>query len=104
MDQEVGIDGKDYTTNHATIWRWREGYQYDFAAHIDWSNTDSFKKANHRPVAAFDGNTTLDIVHIKAKPEETIKLSAAGSSDPDGDALKYRWIHYRDTGSLPHEI
>jgi len=101
VDEVVGVDGKHYATNHATIWRWREAYQHDFAARIDWSNTEFFQKANHRPVAAFDGNASQDIVHIKTKSGETIQLSAAGSTDPDGDKLRYRWFQYREAGTLP---
>jgi hypothetical protein len=29
-----------------------------------------------------------------------VKLSAAGSSDPDGDGLRYRWWVYREAGSF----
>jgi len=104
VDEVVGVDGKHYTSNHATIWRWREAYQHDFAARIDWSNTDTFGKANHRPVAAFAGNTTRDIVHISAKPGETVQLSAAGSSEPDGDKISYKWFHYREAGTLPARL
>lgn len=102
VDEVVGVDGKHYTTNQATIWRWRQAYQHDFAARIDWSNTDTFSKANHRPVAGFAGNTGKDIVHIKAKHNETITLNAAGSTDPDGDNLSYKWFPYREPGTLPN--
>ena len=102
-DEVIGLDGQSYTTNHATIWRWREGYQYDFAARIDWSNTPKYDDANHRPVAAIDGNKTLAIGYIEAKQEETITLSAAASTDPDGDDITYRWFQYREAGTLPYE-
>ena len=29
-----------------------------------------------------------------------IKLSAAGSTDPDGDALSYQWIYYKEPGTF----
>ena len=41
MDEVKGIDGKWYTSNHATIWRWRKGYQHDFAARLDWGQSPS---------------------------------------------------------------
>ncbi len=90
VDAVTGMDGKTYMDNFATIWRWREAYQNDFAVRIDWSNTAKKGDANHRPVAGFAGNTSRDIVNLTAKPGETVELSAAGSYGPDGDALSYR--------------
>lgn len=31
MDEVLGRDGAWHTTNHATVWRWREAYQNDFS-------------------------------------------------------------------------
>ncbi|MHC4842627.1 MAG: DUF1593 domain-containing protein [Planctomycetota bacterium] len=104
VDEVVGVDGKHYTSNYATIWRWRQAYQHDFAARIDWSNTDTFSKANHQPVAGFAGNTSRDIVHIKAKNNENITLSATGSTDPDSDMLSYKWFQYCEAGTLPNSL
>ena len=36
-DTVVGIDGKSYISDQATIWRWREAFQHDFAARMDWT-------------------------------------------------------------------
>ena len=33
----VGADGKSYASDQATIWRWREAFQHDFAARMDWT-------------------------------------------------------------------
>jgi hypothetical protein len=45
-DTVVGIDGKSYTSDQATIWRCREAFQHDFAARMDWTITD-VAQANH---------------------------------------------------------
>jgi hypothetical protein len=42
-------DSAVITSNKATLWRWREDFQNDFAARMDWC-TKSFKEANHPPV------------------------------------------------------
>jgi len=84
-----------HTSNHATIWRWREAYQHDFASRIDWSNTPEYSKANHPPVARL-GHAT----EISAKPGEKVTLSGDGSTDPDKNNLKYRWIYYKEVGTL----
>ena len=55
---------------------------------------------NHNPIAAFQGDTSKDIVELSASPGEAVKLSAAGSIDPDGDRLYYRWWQDRELGSF----
>lgn len=35
IDEVVAEDGKKYASDQATIWRWREAYQNDFAARMD---------------------------------------------------------------------
>ena len=36
-DSVVGIDGESYTSDQATVWRWREAFQNDFAARMPWT-------------------------------------------------------------------
>src|SRR4029079_245580 len=36
-DTVVGVDGRSYTSDQATIWRWRTAFQHDFAARMAWS-------------------------------------------------------------------
>lgn len=92
-DEVTGIDGRLYNTNKATIWRWREAYQNDFAARMDWT-IKSYQEANHPPVAIINHSNEL-----KAKSGEKILLSAEGSTDPDGNELSYEWIYYREVGT-----
>ena len=49
----------------------------------------SYEEANHNTIAAFHGETSKDIVELSASSGETVKISAAGSSDPDADQLSY---------------
>ncbi len=93
-DEVLGHDGRWHTSNHATIWRWRNAYQNDFAARMDWT-IKPYAEANHPPLAKIDGAT-----RIKAKPGDKIALSALGSSDPDGDALSYEWFYYGEAGEF----
>jgi len=93
QDEVKGNDGQWHTSNHATIWRWREAYQNDFAARMDWS-VKPYKEANHPPTAKLDHPDTLT-----AKPGDRINLSATNSSDPDGDPLSYHWYVYEEAGT-----
>jgi len=92
-DEVLGGDGSWHTSNHATIWRWREAYQHDFVARMDWS-VKPRAAANHPPVAEAQAD------RLGAKPGDRVTLSAVGSSDPDGDALSYSWFYYGEAGSL----
>jgi hypothetical protein len=92
-DEVLGADGSWHTSIHATIWRWREAYQNDFVARMDWS-VKPRAEANHPPAASARADRP------GAKPGERVTLSAAGSSDPDGDALSYSWFYYGEAGSL----
>lgn len=100
QDELILPDGRKEASNQATIWRWREAYQHDFATRMDWNITSDFKKANHNPVLALNGNTGKAVASAKIKAGEKVLLSAKGSSDPDGDQLVFRWFIYREAGSF----
>jgi hypothetical protein len=40
------------------------------------------------------------VLRLNAKPGDTVKLSADGCSDPDGNAVEYRWWVYEDASTL----
>lgn len=84
-----------HTSHHATIWRWREAFQNDFAARIDWSNSPKYEDANHPPVAKLNHENEI-LVHSG----ETVTLSGQASTDPDGDQLKYHWFVYKEVGTM----
>ncbi len=103
LDTVRGLDGESYTSNKATVWRWREAFQNDFAARMDWTITSSYKEANHNPVVVLNGIAGKDVVRVDVKSGERVELTAAGTSDPDGDRLSFQWFQYREPGvtSLP---
>ena len=92
-DAVRGVDGKNYATGQATVWRWREAYQNDFAARMDWC-VKPHDGANHPPVARLGHDELLE-----ARAGEVVRLRATGSSDPDGDRLSYEWMPYPEAGS-----
>ena len=94
QDEVFGIDSSWHTNNKATIWRWREAYQNDFAARMDWT-IKPYNEANHPPVVKLK---TPD--RITAKSGDTIRLSAEGSVDPDGNQLSYKWFYYGEPGTF----
>jgi hypothetical protein len=89
----VAADKKGYKTIQATIWRWREEYQNDFAARMAWT-TKSYKQCNHPPVPMLAHPD-----HFTVKSGQLFHLSAKGTYDPDGDSMSYRWLQYPEAGT-----
>jgi hypothetical protein len=98
QDSVRGIDSKVHTSDQATIWRWREAYQNDFAARMDWTVQD-FAHANHAPELVVNGQPGTAPVEITAHVGQTLTLDATGSRDPDAhQTLHYRWWVYPEAG------
>jgi len=89
----VTVDKKGYRSIHATIWRWREEYQNDFAARIAWT-TKNHNETNHPPVP-----TLTHPEKFTVKSGEQFFLDADGTTDPDGDSMSYLWFQYPEAGS-----
>ncbi|HSW46762.1 MAG TPA: nucleoside hydrolase-like domain-containing protein [Phycisphaerae bacterium] len=85
-----------------TIHRWRPAYQNAFQARMDWCVLP-FDHANHEPVAHCNGDASLRVLRLPVEPGANIALTAAGSSDPDGDRLDFRWWTYHEAGTFPGE-
>jgi len=97
LDRVKGLDGRLYTSNHATIWRWRDAFQDDFAARIKWTIEPDFAKANHPPVISVNGDLGLHPLRLEAEAGATIILDASGTYDLDPhDKLSFKWWHYRE--------
>jgi hypothetical protein len=97
QDTVRGADGRDVTSDQATIWRWREAYQNDFAARMHWGVAD-FAHANHNPVVTVNGEQGSAPLVIDAPVGRPITLDARESRDPDGQPLHFRWFHYMEAG------
>ena len=100
----VKINGNQYTSDQATIWRWRKAFQHDFAARMDWCISDDYSKANHNPIVILNGNQSNEVLYLNADPGSTVKFSAKQSHDPDKDDISYQWIIYREAGNYRHPI
>jgi hypothetical protein len=97
-DTVVGIDGRTYMSDQATIWRWRTAFQRDFAARMDWTVKDS-RDANHNPQVVVNGAARKAPVLVNATVGVSLTLDAAGTRDPDGDTLTYTWFFYPEAGT-----
>ncbi|MEJ2615432.1 MAG: DUF1593 domain-containing protein [Ignavibacteriaceae bacterium] len=88
----VRLDTTTFTGNKVTLWRWRDDFQNDFAARMNWC-TKSYKEANHPPVPEL-----LVPDHMTVKSGEGFVLDAT-ATDPDWDNLSYLWFNYPEAGS-----
>jgi len=100
QDSVHGLDGKLYVSDQATIWRWRPAFQNDFIARMDWTVRD-FAAANHAPAVMVNGIPGTAPLYVQVEVGQPVTLDAAGTVDPDGNRLSYRWFHYAEAGFVP---
>jgi Protein of unknown function (DUF1593) len=101
VDRVVGLNGQTYISNHATIWRWREAFQNDFAARMQWTLGKEASQCNHAPVAIVNGSSGgPEPLFIEAEAGTTIRLDASECYDPDGDELTFSWFQYKDVTAM----
>ena len=91
--RNVKPDTSTFTDNKVTLWRWRDDFQNDFAARMDWCTT-LYKEANHPPVPVLGTPEQITV-----RSGEGFMLNASQSTDPDGDNLSYLWFNYPEAGS-----
>ena len=89
--------GKSIRDFKATIWRWRDDFQNDFAARMEWT-TKSYREANHPPVIVLDQPEAFTV-----QSGEPFILGAH-ATDPDGDSLSFYWLQYPEAGSYKKSV
>jgi hypothetical protein len=97
QDTVIGVDEAPHVSDQATIWRWREAFQNDFAARMDWTVVD-YAHANHRPLVDVNGHPGTAPLMIDAQVGQPVVLDASASHDPDGQNLHFVWFHYEEAG------
>jgi len=92
------------TTNRDNMLkRWAADLQNDFRARLEWC-VKPVREANHPPQAVVGRDSTKRILERAATAGSTVRLSAQGSSDPDGNALAYEWFVYPEAGTYRGKI
>ncbi len=89
----IGPLDRTYTGFRETLWRWRDEFQNDFAARMDWT-IKTPANSNHPPI--------VRLAHpdrVTVRSGDTVSLSALGTTDPDGDSLSYQWLQYPEAGT-----
>jgi hypothetical protein len=89
--------------NRWTLARWNEAIANDFAARMDWC-VRPYTAANHPPVVHLEGDASRRVLQRTVPAGTTVSLSAAGTTDPDGHAVEYRWWQYEEPGTFQGKI
>lgn len=103
-DHVRGKNNNAYISNRATIWRWRNAFQSDFAARMQWSLPANMSKPNHHPVVSINGSTGLAPLNLTVEAGSTVTLDVSATLDPDGDALTFNWFQYKEPGSTDWNV
>ncbi|BCS23493.1 uncharacterized protein APUU_31718S [Aspergillus puulaauensis] len=104
-DTVIGKNGAKFTTNQATIWRWRDAFQNDFAARMQWTLSSDLARANHAPVVVVNNSTAgSEPLLLDAEAGTEITFDASKSYDPDGDDLLFTWYQYKEPTTAQSHI
>jgi len=87
----------------ACVFRWREDFQNDFAARMDWCFGE-YGGCNHPPVVVINGIQGKECLTLGFRAGDNVTLDAAGSSDPDENGLSYEWMVYKEAGNFNETI
>lgn len=91
--RSVKQDTASFTNDKVTLWRWRDDFQNDFAARMDWCLL-SYEEANHPPVPVLSHPEQITV-----KSGQGFTLDAFDTSDPDGDSFSFLWSNYPEAGT-----
>ncbi|MGS0527270.1 nucleoside hydrolase-like domain-containing protein [Zobellia nedashkovskayae] len=71
----ITSDTLNFTSDKVSLWRWRDDFQNDFAARMDWC-TLPYEEANHAPIIVLNHPENITIESGKS-----ITFDAANSTD-----------------------
>lgn len=86
-----------------TLKRWAADLQNDFRARLEWC-VKPVKEANHPPCVVVNSAGGSDVIHLMPVQATTLRLDAAGSTDPDRDRLSYSWFVYPEAGTYARDV
>jgi hypothetical protein len=89
---------REFSGAGVTLWRWREAFQNDFAARMQWTTREP-AEANHAPVVRL-----AHAPELRVRSGDWVTLDASPTTDPDGDNLSFLWFSYLEAGTLKEPL
>ncbi|EGV64549.1 hypothetical protein PSN45_004863 [Yamadazyma tenuis] len=93
LDYAIGKDNRTHVSAQASIWRWREAFQNDFEARMQWT-VKSFEDAPHQPIIVTNGSVGYLPMVIDIVVGNEVVLDASESYDQNNNSLTFKWFHY----------
>ena len=99
LSESVSLpDGGQYDSIPASIWRWRDAMQDDFAARMQWTLNRSISEVSHPPMVNVNGSTGPSSLEFQLGANQSLILDAGKTCDADhpGDLsqLEFEWFGY----------
>ncbi|KAK4618269.1 hypothetical protein CLAFUW4_12348 [Fulvia fulva] len=97
-DTVIGVDNQTHTSSQASIWRWRQAYQDEMSARVQWSIRGDYLNGSHPPVVVVNGSCGSAPISFDVDPLETITLDGSETYDPDNrtSSLEFSWFQYSE--------
>ncbi|KAM0349597.1 hypothetical protein ACHAP4_010376 [Fusarium culmorum] len=98
-DTLINNNGDSWRSQYATIWRWRDAYQDDFATRMQWTIVDKFEDGAHPPKISINGSTDSEPLRFDVSLNDTMILDASETYSTDSDdasGLTFEWYSYAE--------
>lgn len=107
-DTVTGLNNNTFTTNKATIWRWREAFQNEFAARMQWTlapKSQNTTAVTHPPVVVVNASCGSSHLEYNVNVGDTVVLDASSTYSVDTNAdLAYQWWQYKEPSTWSNNI
>ncbi|CAI6341053.1 unnamed protein product [Periconia digitata] len=106
-DTVVGLNNLTITSNKATIWRWREAFQNEFAARMHWTLAPNSPNSTvaHPPIVVVNASCGADYLEYNVNVGDTVTLDASSSYSVDSGAdLAFEWWQYKEPSTWSNNV
>jgi len=83
--------------------RWTPDVRASFLARLQYTVKPP-GEVNRPPKVVFNGDHSGKVLRVAVQPGQTLTLDASGTTDPDGNALIYKWWHYQAASAYPTTV